>query len=188
MLKKVKGEYGYISKSKKKDVIMLLLYLAIAAAIFFAGLLLNNMSYTNIFTVVAILFVLPWARVLVDLIVFLPYKTPDEEKYQQVKDRASSEAKVLSDVVITSEEKSMGMDFMVLGNGYIYAVTANKKQDKSYIQNYLKKGVDNRSDRYQVQIFERYEEFLKKVSDAKEKELDEREKEEVEAFILSLFV
>ena len=59
MLKKTKGEYGYITKSKKLDIIKMLIYIGIAAAIFIIGLFLNKMSYQNIFTIVAILFVLP---------------------------------------------------------------------------------------------------------------------------------
>ena len=83
MFKKEKGEYGYITKSKKIDLIKMAIYIVIALAIVVVGLLLNKMSIQNIFTVVAILFVLPWARVLVEFIMLFPYHTPDKAQNEQ---------------------------------------------------------------------------------------------------------
>ncbi|MBQ1391972.1 MAG: hypothetical protein IIY81_00235 [Lachnospiraceae bacterium] len=188
MLKKTKGEYGYITKSKKLDIIKMLIYIGIAAAIFIIGLFLNKMSYQNIFTIVAILFVLPWARAFVEFVVFFPYKTPSRDAYEKVKSTVATEAKLLSDVVITSTEKSMGLDFLVMGNGYVFGVIANEKQNAEEIQKYLRSGVNNWSDLYQVKIHKNVNSFLQDVKNAREKEIKQEEKEKVENYILSLFV
>lgn len=188
MFKKKKGEYGYIAKSKRIDVIKMIIYVGIALAIFVLGLFLNKMSYQNIFTMVAILFVLPWARVLVEFIVFFPYKTPEKEKYDKVEKAIGEDTVLASDMVITSTEKSMGLDFLVMGNGYVIGVIMNQKQDVDEIQNYLRKGVNNWSDKYRVKIYGKYDEFLKDVKEAKGKEISEKERENVEKFIFSLVV
>ena len=68
-----KGSFEYINKKKKRKIIMVIAIIVIALAIFGVGLLLNKMSRANIFTVLAILCVLPWAKQLVALIVLFPY-------------------------------------------------------------------------------------------------------------------
>lgn len=188
MLKKTKGEYGYITKTKKYDIIKMLMYMAIAAAIFVTGLLLNKMSYTNIFTIVAILFVLPWAKVLVEFIVMFPYKTPAKEDFEQIQAVLPENARLLSDLVITSEEKSMGLNFMLIGNGFVYAWIMNEKQDADYIQKYLRKGVANWSSGYQVKIHRKKQDFFKSVKEAREKEIPAEERQKVEEYLLSLIV
>lgn len=188
MFKKKKGEYGYIAKSKRIDVIKMLLYVGVALAVFGLGLILNKMSYENIFTVLAILFVLPWARVLVEFIVFFPYSTPSKEQYDKVASAIGEDAVLASDMVITSTEKSMGLSFLVMGNGYVVGLVMNQKQNVDEMQSYLRKGVNNWSDKYRVKMYSNFNEFLKDVKEAKEKEITEKERENVEKFIFSLVV
>lgn len=188
MFKKTKGEYGYITKTKKYDIIKMLIYMAIALAIFVTGLILNNMSYSNVFTIIAILFVLPWAKILVEFIVMFPYKTPKKEDFKQVEAALSDDSRLLSDLVITSEEKSMGLNFMVIGSGFVHALIMNDKQDVDYIQNYLRKGVGNRSSAYQVKIHKNKESFLKGIKEVNAKDVPEEERAQVEAYLLSLIV
>ena len=188
MFKKTKGEYGYITKTKKYDIIKMLIYMAIALAVFVTGLLLNKMSYSNVFTVVSILFVLPWAKVLVEFIVMFPYKTPEKEDYKQVETVLPEDSRLLSDLVITSEEKSMGLNFMVIGSGFVHALVMNDKQNVDYIQNYLRTGVANWSSAYQVKIHKNKESFLKGIKEVKKKEISAEEIQQVEEYLLSLIV
>lgn len=188
MFKREKGSYGYIKRCKKQDIIKMVLYVFVALGIFITGLFTNKMSYQNIFTILAILFVLPWARVLVEFIMFFPYKTPEKESYDKVAAVAPKEAKVASDMVITSSEKSMGLSFVVIGNGYLFGLIMNEKQDVNYIQKYLKNGVYNWSNQYQVKIHKNMKDFLRDVEQAKEKEIPEVERENVESYIFSLVI
>lgn len=188
LFQKEKGEYGYITKSKKYDIIKMLIYVGIALAIFVVGLLLNKMSYVNVFTIVAILFVLPWARVLVEYILLFPYHTPDQKDYEKWKAAVPEGSRLLSDIIITSTEKSMGLDFMVLGSGYVFGLAVKEKQDNQYVQNYLKKGVEQNSNAYQVKIFQKEKDFENAIKSVKEKEISKEERESVENFLLSIMV
>ena len=188
MFQRNKGEYGYISKVKKMDIVKMLIYVAIDLAIFVVGLFLNQMSHKNIFTVIAVLFVLPWARIFVEFILLFPYQTPAREDYTKIASVVSGEQKLLSDVVITSEQKAMGLSFVVLGKGYIFALAMNEKQNVKYIQNYLQTGVRNRSDAYQVAIYTSLEQLMKAVKTAKTKEIADTEQETVEEYVMSLIV
>lgn len=185
---KEKGEYGYITKSKKYDIIKMLIYVGIALLIFVVGLLLNKMSYVNVFTVVAILFVLPWARVLVEYILLFPYHTPKQEDYEKWKAAVPGSSHLLSDVILTSTEKSMGLDFLVMGDGYVFGFATKEKQDNQYVQNYLKKGIEQNSSAYQVKIFQKEKDFENAIKSAKEKEISKEERESVESYVLSLMV
>lgn len=188
VFQKEKGEYGYITKSKKYDIIKMLIYVGIALVIFVVGLLLNKMSYVNVFTIVAILFVLPWARVLVEFILLFPYDTPKQEDYEKWKAIVPEGSRLLSDVIITSTEKSMGLDFMVLGRGYVFGFATKEKQDNQYVQNYLKKGVEQNSNVYQVKIFHKEKDFENAIKSAKEKDISFEERECVEKYLLSIMV
>ena len=72
-MKVQRGEFGYIRTRKRRALTGTLLMAVIGIAVFVVGLLLNKMSNRNIFTVIAILFVLPGAKNLVALIVTFPY-------------------------------------------------------------------------------------------------------------------
>ncbi|MDE7425604.1 MAG: hypothetical protein K2N51_18245 [Lachnospiraceae bacterium] len=188
LFQKEKGEYGYITKSKKYDIIKMLIYVGIALVIFVVGLLLNKMSYVNVFTIVAILFVLPWARVLVEYILLFPYHTPDQKDYEKWKAAVPEGSRLLSDIIITSTEKSMGLDFMILGCGYVFGLATKEKQDNQYVQNYLKKGVEQNSNAYQVKIFQKEKDFENALKNAKVKEISVEERESVEKYLLSIMV
>lgn len=188
MFKKEKGEYGYLTKSKKIDLIKMAIYIAVALAIVVVGLLLNKMSFQNIFTVVAIMFVLPWARVLVEFIMLFPYHTPDKAQYEQLLNAAGEGVIVASDLVITSTEKAMGLNFVAMGSGYVVGVISNEKQNADEIQKYLRKGIHNWSNQYRVKIYRKFEDLLQDVSKAEEKELPVEERTHVEEFVFSLVI
>lgn len=183
-----KGEYGYIKKKKKIAILKMLIYIGIALFIFGVGLILNKMSTHNIFTVIAIVFVLPWARVMVEWIVLFPYQTPRREDYDSIERCLPSNAKLLSDVVITSTESSMGIDFLIMADGFVYGITSKENQDNAKVEKYLKDGIANYSDGYEVKLFDSVNVFIKRVESMREKLIEEEKREQVESYILSLIV
>ena len=78
-MKVQRGDFGYIKAKKKKSLTGTLCMAAIGVAIFLTGLFLNKMSNRNIFTVIAILFVLPGAKFLVAYIVTFHVPVPSSE-------------------------------------------------------------------------------------------------------------
>lgn len=187
MFQRKKGEYGYLKMVKKQDLIKLLIYFLIAVSIFVLGLFLNKMSHKNIFTIVAILFVLPWARILVEYILLFPFDSPSREDYERLQKILPGDVTLVSDVVITSEKKAMGLEFLIIGNGYVYGISKGNKEQDLEIQNYLQTGIATRSKEYRVTICSGIPAFEKKIS--KEKgTADIGKREEVESFLYSLMV
>lgn len=188
MSSRKKGEYGYLKKVKKQDLIKLAAYFLVAFTIFVIGLFLNKMSYKNAFTIVAILFVLPWARIMVEYILLFPYDSPSLEMYEQVCKKLPKDATLASDVVITSEKKAMGLDFLIIGNGYVYGLANGKKENVNEIKNYLETGIKKWSSEYKVTIFSEMNVMERNLSQVKEREIDTSKREEVEKFLYSLMV
>jgi hypothetical protein len=165
---------GYINNRKKISFLWLLAYIVIAAAIFLVGYLWTH-TRANVFTVMAVLMVLPAAKRIVNLIVMLPRKSVEKSRYEEMKKQVGTGV-LLTDYVFTSTEKIMHLDFVVIKNGNVLAVTAPSKQDSEYMKKYLTDSVHKAASGYVVKVFDSDEQLLKyllgmsRIEGAKEKE------------------
>lgn len=190
-MKKVeKGEFGYINDQRKRYMTKIILYIVIAAAIFFIGLLLNKFDKANIFTVFAILVVLPWARAVVGYVVLWKHHSVTKESYDKVSSVIREDQKLYTDMVITSPEKIMELDYIVKGQGTVIALAGTKGQDIKYIQDYLTKGCRNWASDYTVKIYDSgmEEKFIRAIKNMPVHEVEEKEEEDVMAYLHSLIV
>lgn len=157
-----KGCVGYIKKKKRRQLLLVVLMVVIGAVMFITGLFLNKFSKANLCTVLAILMVLPAAKFLVLFIVMFPYKSVPEIRVKNVKNLVCENAIVMADMVITSSEKVMNLDFVVITDNQVLCVTGKAKQDASYIENYLKQSfADNKLDGFTVKVFDDNKQFEK---------------------------
>lgn len=166
---------GYISNRKKISALWLLLYAAIAAGIFLAGYFFTH-TRANVFTVLAVLLVLPAAKRVVNLVVMLPKKSVSKERYDAV-EKEAGEAVVLTDYVFSSTEKIMHLDFVVIKNGNVMAVAAPSKQDIDYMKKYFTDCV-HKAASYHVAFFETDEQLIKRLAGLEDRVEDEQEKVE----------
>lgn len=155
-----KCEFGYIDRQKVFQSLMLLFYVAIGVGIFLLGLLLTGVR-ANVFTVLGILMVLPGAKRVIALVVMLPRKSVDKERYDKMKSTLSGDGVLLTDYVFTSPDKIMSFDFVVVQNKNVMGILGSAKQDVKYITDYLQKGVDAAASGYRVRIFASEDEFFK---------------------------
>ena len=188
-MKAKRGDYGYIKVRKRNAVLKTVLLALIGIAVFVTGLLLNKMSNKNIFTVIAVLFVLPGAKSLVAFIVLFPYRTVSEELYKKAEGRLVSGMMLYADLVITSSEKVMHLDLLAVGNGQVIGLLGSKKQDISYVRKYLRDGVHNWGTDYKVKIVEEENIFLTELSNViVVEEVNAEEEENVKTYLRSLIV
>lgn len=187
-MKVKKGDYGYLNNRKKKALIGVFAMIALGLAVFIIGLFLNKMSNRNIFSVIAVLFVLPGAKFLVRFIVTFPYHSMDMKIYEKVKKHTDEKMELYSDMIITSSEKIMYLGFIAVGNKYVVALLGNEKQEIEYIRKYLSDGVRNWGEGYKVKIFEDEKSFLKEIDSIKTEDVNEEEERNVKSYLLSLVV
>ena len=183
-----RGDFGYIAARKKWALFGVFAMLCIGIAVFLLGLFLNKMSNRNIFTVIAVLFTLPGARFLVAFIVMFPYKSVDRERYNAIAGKIPQNMQLYTDLVVTSSEKIMHLDFVAVGNGQVIGLLGEGKQELSYVRSYLTKGVANWGDGYRVKIVEREKVFLSELAAVEPKEVDGEQEEKVKSFLVSLIV
>ena len=183
-----KGKFGYLAKEKKKQLIKLLVLIAVALAIFTLGYFLNKRETANVFTILAILFVLPGARTLVNLIVLLPYRSITRTEYDEVMKYTEGTDIVFTDLVITSEQKVMNLHFLIVRNNQVLGLLGRAGQDVKYIREYLLKGLKSRALLYQVKVVEDKGAFIKQLSKIPNMEVRTTEQEELVSYLRSLIV
>ena len=183
-----RGELGYLEYKKKKALMGAVIMAVVGIIVFLVGYFLNDMSNRNVFTVLSVLFVLPGTKFLVAFIVAFPYHTVGREKYDKVKKHVGEDMELYTDLVITSSEKVMSLDFIVVGNNQVIGLTRDKKVEISYIRKYLTEGVANWGDNYKVKIMESEKLFLNELDNVKNTDVDKEQEENVKSYITSLIV
>lgn len=181
-------EYGRINAEKKKNIIGALSMIAIGVAIFILGLCLNKFEKTNIFTVVAVLFVLPMARYLTTVIVLLPYKTPEKALYEQVKEAMPKHSVLLSDYVFTSGERAMGMSFFVLTGNELIGLAMSEKEKTDKMTTYLGTELKRRQIPGKVTVYKEKDKFFSALKRIEKATRTEEEMRELFDFLRSLAV
>ncbi len=187
-MKAKRGEFGYINAKKKRMLVGTLLMALFGVCVFLTGLFLNHMSNRNIFTVIAVLFVLPGARFLVAYIVLFPYHSVSEERYRKACSALPEKTTLFSDLVITSSEKIMHLDFVAIGNNQVIGLLGEGKQELSYVKKYVTNGVHNWGPGYRVKIIDSESVFLKEIAQIRQMEVDEEEQEQVKSYFTALIV
>lgn len=187
-MKAKRGTFGYIATRKRGGILWTVCLVGIALAIYIVGLLLNKMSYRNVFTVAAVLFVLPIAKQLVALILLFPYHSVPQERYQKVMDRLPQGVELFTDLVITSSEKVMHLDFVVVGQRQVIGLLGDGKQQLSDVRPYLTKGVHNWGSDYKVKIVDSEKIFLQELQKIDPVDVDPEEEALVKSYLTSLIV
>ena len=187
-LRAVKGEFAYLKKRKKGIILWLVCLVGIALAVYITGLLLNKMSNHNIFTVIAILFALPVAKQIVAFILLYPYHSVSQERYQKAVDSLPEQMELMADLVITSSEQAMHLDFLAVGSKQVIGLLGDGKQQLSEVRRYLSQGVHNWSDGYKVKIVDSEKMFLQELQQAVSVETDLEEENRVKSYLKSLIV
>lgn len=181
----LKGEMGYINAQKKRRLLRTLLYFGIAAAILILGLCLNKFEKNNVFTIAAVLMVLPAARALVSYIALAPYRSVGRELVNEVQKRSKGANVIFTDMVFSSTEKIMYCSFLVVTADEILCLAGKEKEDITYIEKYLKESLKKRQFSYKLYITKDEKHYLEKVAAA---DAAEEVPEELTDFLRSLIV
>ena len=181
-------EYGRINAEKRKNIIGALSMVAIGVAIFILGLCLNKFEKTNVFTVVAVLFVLPMARYLTTVIVLLPYKTPEMSLYEKVKDALPQGSILFSDYVFTSGERAMGMSFFVLTGNELIGLAMSEKEKTDKMTIFLTTELKRRAIPGKVAVYTEKDKFFATLNKIEKATRTEKEMQELVEFLRSLAV
>ncbi len=189
-----KGTNGYIKSTKLWQLLYVLLIIAIAVALFTIGYITTGTS-RNLLTVVAVLAVLPGTKALIRLMLFLPHRTFSSERFEALKAISPENAHLYSDLVFTSTEHVMHLDFLcVCGKECVAYVDDSddkngKKHNKKYIVDYFTESLKNDGVLIHMHVFNNLQELERRLNSlANSENALEQEPEELARFIRMILV
>lgn len=164
--KPAKGEYGYLAHKKAKETLHFLLIVLMGVGIFVVGLALNKWQVRNIFTVLAVLTVLPAAKVFVSLVILIPFRPMKKEEKDVLEQFRREDDEMLYDLVFTSSEHVMHLDALLVTGHQAVGLNMNSKKPEK-VEEYFKKEFSARNLEfiyYQAPSVNAFESRLKKRS------------------------
>lgn len=157
-----KGEAGYITARKKNLGLQTILGFGIVGAFLLAGYL-KTYSRSNLFTIIAVLGCLPSAKALTEWIAIFPYQTVDRRIVEEVKEK-SSLLTTAYDLVITSRDRIMPVDAVVISNRTVFGYAGNPKTDTEKAAKHIRDILaENQYSKVTVKIFTEYVHFLSRA-------------------------
>lgn len=187
---KSKGTLGYINNRKIVRSLLLLLEIALVAAIFITGYVVSGRR-ENLFTVVAIVGVLPAAKSLIACIMIWPHKSQTKEAYDEVCGFAGDTCVVLTELVLTTTERIMPIDFVVVKESHIVGFTTNPKCDIPFADKFITENMQLNGHKVSVKIMNNKSKFLSRVKELAGKEITDEQAQkdsEIAATVLSLCI
>lgn len=128
MKKKEKGQPGYIKWRKEKYLIGTIAEFAVVIALVVLGYV-QTKTKLNLLTVVAVVGCLPASKMLVEFITIVPHQSIEKDIYQEIEAKASLLKRVY-DLVITTPEKVMPVDAIVISGHTVIGYASNTKTDE----------------------------------------------------------
>lgn len=132
-----KGEFGYYSWEKKKRIAIVAFLFGVDLLIFFSGLAIAH-TRRNMFTIVAIVGVLPAAKWTVNMIMALLQKPAPREVYEMTEKIAGGLTHGY-ELCVTAEEGRLSLDAVVVVGNYVAAYTSAEKGLYEFMQKHIAK-------------------------------------------------
>lgn len=189
MKKYNKFEKGYLTCRKQRLFMNVASNVLVAVVIFIFGLFLNKMQARNIFSVLALRFVLPVGRSLATLFILLPYKELKDDKLKRAEEDIDGRGILLYSPVFTSAENVMCFDLIAVFKGRILGFKekagSSAKNEYDYkkkteaAKDYIDKHLKNQGRGDNIVVYSDFEKFIKAFQKNK---LSEEEIAEIRAF------
>lgn len=130
-----KGEYGYLKKRQHTQILKVLIMALIIIGILVTGIIIYK-TKNNILTVLAILVVLPAAKMLVNCIMLCRYKATGQEEYEKIS-AYEDRNKICYDMVLCAKDKIFNVKIMTVSKKDVLIYTEDKLNNKEEIEKYI---------------------------------------------------
>ena len=172
MKKVAKGKFGYTLSHRKRQIIKMSLYIALALAVFLLGLIVTKTT-KNVLSIVAIVGALPISKEMVGVIMSYKRKPMEQSVYQQISEKAGNLEQIY-ELLFTTQEKSYGVEAAIVEGRDVICYTVDPKCEVTVLQKHLLKMLDANGYKQNVKVYTDLKKFLDRVAD-----LERREKEEI---------
>lgn len=130
-----KGEYGFLHHKKCMQILLCSVLAFLVVAIFVTGLILNK-TRNNIFTVLAILLVLPMAKILVNVIMLMRFKSTPYKTYEMLLHYEDNN-NILYDMPLSTPEEIFFAPIILIKDKEVFFYVENKLKDKDKCEKYI---------------------------------------------------
>lgn len=165
-----KGSFGYIRYQKIIRVARTVLSFAAAFLIYLIGYLLNDGDKKNIYTVIAMLGIIPASLSCVGAIMMCMRKPMSQELYHDIREAAGS-LRMAYELYFTTHDVNLFVDAAAVADGTVAAFThEDVKQDViRFMENHIEKSLRASGYHRKVKIFQNEKPFLERL-----RQMDER--------------
>ncbi|MCR4649561.1 MAG: hypothetical protein K5776_10845 [Lachnospiraceae bacterium] len=181
MFSSLKGKYGYLKKQPLRTGLLTLFMIACCAAVFLFGYITRG-SERNIFTIIAVLGILPSAKMIVSFIMYLK-----NEKYAVSKDIYEKVEEYIKgkdvcygyDFYLTSYKQNFCINTCFIFDGSLVCLSEDKKSNAKDIKEHIEKYMNQNSiDGYKIYILDNKEKYYDRIKSVdvgyKKSESDEK--------------
>lgn len=130
-----KGDFGYFEKNKRTQLGIAFVLLFFVAVVFYTGYIRYG-DTKNIFTVMAVVSVIPMAKFLVAYIVLAPHRGVDGEMYRQIRDIEGMH--FAYDLLLTSPEKIYEVRIAAIRDNSVYLYVEQEHCDTAAVEKYVR--------------------------------------------------
>ena len=183
MKKKEKGSYGYIRRQQFLTIIRTVILFALSLGLYATGLITTG-SNKNLLTVIAVLGLLPAAKSMVNMIMFLRFRSLDPASYAKYESALNGVA-VLYENILTTKEQAYYLPVLTCSNHTVCAYCPGSGELKE-LESHIRECVRTEGIDISVKIFANEQLFLdrlpglsKMLSDA----LDQKDTDRIFAVI-----
>ena len=160
----LKGTYGYLKSQRNFEFIKTIILFAMALGIFFIGYFTLG-TKKSLWTVFAILGMLPACKSLVGLIMFFRFDSLKINEYNKYS-LAVGSLPTLYENVITTNEKSYFLPVICCENNtFIAYCKVKKEEDIGKVTDHIELVLKNAGHKVSVKIFDDEEAFIKRASE-----------------------
>ena len=184
MKKKVtKGSYEYLKNRKVQTVLWTVLLFAVSATLFIAGVVTTG-TKKNLLTIVAVLGVLPATRSFVTSFMYCKAKGCSAQWYEEHHELMEQFKHGYYDLVFTTYERAYNVPVMVIKEGNVCGLTYDSKKPIKELEAHIESSLKKEKRNANVVIFDKEEDFLKRVEQMVQLEEKEPNKDADRARIL----
>lgn len=171
MKKKAKGEHGYIAFQRIRVLIITIILYMCAAGLYLIGYLTLH-THRNLWTVFAVLSILPASKSLVSLIMFMRFKSLDTSVYDEYTE-AIKQIPSIYELPFTTYEKTYYVDVIsCIGNtvAVCYQGKPSRKithaQDIKRLSEHLETVLKNDGHKdFTIKIYDNRQDFVRRIKE-----------------------
>ena len=176
-----KGDYGYFEKNKRTQLIIAFVLLFFVALVFYTGYLRYGTT-KNIFTIMAVVSVIPMAKFMVAYLVLIPYHGLPEKMYTQLQEQLETGENLMTayDLVISSSDKIYGINVVAVRDNSVWMFTVKNNYTSGEVENYIRGFLEKECKVAAVKLFcdfQKYQSAVKALSNQKRGSYDQKIRE-----------